>query len=323
MAPLISVIVPVYNVAPYLTQCLESIVHQIYPSLEIILIDDGSFDTSGQICDEYAEKDNRIQVIHQKNAGAAAARNAGLEVATGDYLALVDSDDWLEEDAFAFLLEELKKEQADIVQGSYRDIFLNRQIEHICKAAGSSFDQVSYLARYTEDWTCSLLWDKLFRRDLFQNIRFETGHVIDDEFFTYQVVMNAKKIICRDKIVYNYRMRKSGATGNPEHYERIVADKLDYLGKRLDKITEAYPSLGKTFNRHFLYMMLWLSEDSNMTEKGIEQVQTALRERWKQCKNSGEGWRTDLKLKKLMRSEPSVLLKNRNTHVEEIDQLFE
>ena len=323
MDSLISVIVPVYNIAPYLKQCLESIVRQTCHSLEIILIDDGSTDGSGCICDEYAGTDNRIQVIHQKNAGAAAARNAGLDVATGDYLAFVDSDDWLETDSFTYMLEELKKEQADIVQCSYRDIFINRQTDHICKVAGSSFDQVSYLARFTEDWTCSLLWDKLFRRDLFQDIRFETGHVIDDEFFTYQGVMHAGKVICRDKIVYNYRMRKSGATGNPEHSERIVEDKLDYLTKRLDAVTKAYPSLTETYNRHFLHMMIWLSEDSNISEQGIAQVQTILRKRWKQCRNSGEGWQTDRKLKKLMRSEPEALLKNKNVPTEEIDQLFE
>lgn len=323
MDSLISVIVPVYNVAPYLTQCLESIVQQTCHSLEIILIDDGSTDASGHICDEYADKDDRIQVVHQKNAGAAAARNAGLNMATGEFLAFVDSDDWLEEDAFAYMLEELQKEQADIVQCSYREIFINRQIDHICKAAGSSFDRESYLARFTEDWTCSLLWDKLFRRDLFQDIRFETGHVIDDEFFTYQGVMNAGKVICRDKIVYNYRMRKSGATGNPEHYERIVEDKLDYLTKRLDTVTKACPSLTEIYNRHFLHMMIWLSEDSNITEQGIEQVQTVLRQRWTQCKNSGEGWKTDRKLKKLMRSNPEALLKNRSIPMEETNQLFE
>ncbi len=317
MEPIISVIVPVYNVESYIAQCVESIVHQTYTSLEIILIDDGSTDTSGQICDVYGEKDSRIRVIHQKNAGAAAARNTGLDAATGEYLVFVDSDDWLEIDAYGYMLGELKKEQADIVQCSYRDIYVNKQIDQICKASGRSFDQVSYLARFTEDWTCGLQTDKLFKRTLFDEVRFETGHVIDDEFFTYQGVMNAKKVICRDKIIYNYRRRVSGATGNPEHMDRIVVDKLEYLTQRLDKVTEVYPSLTQTFNRHFLYMMIWLSEDSNITEQGIERVQTVLRERWKQCRNSGEGWHADRKLKKLMRSKPDEFLKNRIIQPEE------
>ena len=311
MDPIISVIVPVYNVASYLAQCLESIVHQSYIALEVLLIDDGSTDLSGQICDAFAAKDDRVHVIHQVNAGAAAARNTGLDKATGEYLAFVDSDDYLEEDAFAYMLGELQKEQADIIQCSYRDIYVNRQIDRICKVSGQSFDQIAYLARITEDWTCSLLWDKLYKRELFQDIRFETGHVIDDEYFTYQGVMNAQKIICRDRIVYNYRIRRSGATGNPAHYERIVTDKLDYLTKRLDKITAVYPSLTKPFNRHFFYMMIWLSEERNMTEQGLACIQKVLRDRWKQCRNSGEGFFVDWKLKKLMRSEPGEYLKNR------------
>lgn len=311
MDPVISIIVPFYNVASYLAQCIESIVQQSYTSLEIILVNDGSTDTSEQICKEFANRDNRIHVIHQKNAGAAAARNAGLDIATGEYLAFVDSDDWLEEGAFAYMLGELQGEHADIVQCSYRDIYVNRQADHICKASGCTFDQVSYLARYTEDWTCSLLWDKLYKRELFKNIRFETGHVIDDEYFTYQGVMNSQKIICRDRIVYNYRIRKSSVTGDPKHYEQIVTDKLDYLSKRLDKITSEYPSLTKTFNRHFLYMVNWISKDNLMTEQGLELVQKTLRERWKQCRNSGEGWHVDRQLKRLMRAKPGEFLNNR------------
>ena len=310
----------------YITQCLESIVHQSYSLLEVILIDDGSTDASGKICDEFAQKDNRIQVIHQINSGAAAARNTGLDVASGEYLAFVDSDDWLEKDAYEYLIEELQKEQADIVQSSYRTIYVNRQVDCLCRASGRVFDQTSYLLRFAEDWTCSLLWDKLYRRELLKDIRFETGHVIDDEYFTYQVVMNAQKVVCRDKIVYNYRMRSSGATNDPDHYERIVNDKLDYLTKRLDRISATYPLLTSAFCRHFLHMMIWISEDDNMTERALHHVQMVLRERWKQCRNSGEGWRTDLKLKKLMRSEPGEYLHNRTakTGSEEItDVLFD
>lgn len=326
MGPVISVVIPVYNVERYITQCLESIIHQSYKHLEILLIDDGSTDTSGIICDEFAKKDKRIRVVHQKNAGAAAARNTGLDVATGAYLGFVDSDDWLEINALEYMLLELQKEHSDIVQCSYREIYVNRQVDCLCKVAGNDFDQLSYLARFTEDWTCSLLWDKLYKRELFDGIRFETGHVIDDEYFTYQGVMNAKKIICRDRIVYNYRMRKSGATGNPAHNERILDDKLDYLTKRLDRITEAYPSLNKTFNRHFLYMMLWLSEDSSITEQGLKHVQEVLRARWKQCRNSGEGWQVDLKLKKLMHlrlEKKFSSIKGQIEECQETDQLFE
>lgn len=322
----ISVIVPVYNVERYITECLESLIHQTYQNLEILLVDDGSTDRSGSICDEYGERDSRIIVIHQKNGGAAAAKNTGLDHVTGTYLAFADSDDWLERDALEYMIHELEAADADIVQCSFRDVYIDHQSDCICKAAGQEFDQVSYLARYTEDWTCSLLWDKLYKRELFDQIRFETGHVVDDEYFTYQGVMNARKIACRNQIVYNYRKRKSGATGSVEHAERIISDKLDYLEKRLDIITERYPQLKKAFNRHLLYMLNWMSEEPSITEHGIEQIQQVLQNRWKQCRFSGEGWRTELKLLKLMRTSPQKFLEKKDeTQVskESSKELFE
>ena len=119
----ISVIVPVYNVEPYLIECLESIINQTYRDLEIILIDDGSTDKSGDICEEYAKKDDRIIVIHQSNQGSASAKNAGLRKASGEYLAFVDSDDFLQEDAYEFMVRQLEEYHADIIQGYFRKVY--------------------------------------------------------------------------------------------------------------------------------------------------------------------------------------------------------
>ena len=112
--PKISVIVPVYKVEPYLRKCLDSIINQTYRNLQIILVDDGSPDNCGAICDEYASKDSRIEVIHQENGGVSAARNAGLKLAAGDYIGWVDSDDWIEPDMYAYMLENMQKYEADI-----------------------------------------------------------------------------------------------------------------------------------------------------------------------------------------------------------------
>ena len=125
----ISVIVPVYNVAQYLSQCVSSILSQDYGDLEVILIDDGSTDASGEICDQYAAKDSRVRVIHQKNGGAAAAKNAGLRLASGDYLVFADSDDYLEPGAYGFLMKTLLETNADAVQGSFREVYQNRAEE--------------------------------------------------------------------------------------------------------------------------------------------------------------------------------------------------
>lgn len=121
MNDFISVIIPVYNVAAYLSICIESVLSQDYSALEIILIDDGSTDESGKICDEYARNDKRIHVIHQNNSGAAAAKNMGLKAATGKYLSFVDSDDFLEPDAYSHMVQVIQENKADVVQCSYRD----------------------------------------------------------------------------------------------------------------------------------------------------------------------------------------------------------
>ena len=123
----ISVIVPVYNVASYLPQCLESILNQDYEDLQVLLIDDGSTDDSGAICDRFAAQDSRIQVIHQENGGAASAKNAGLRAASGKYLSFVDSDDYLEPDVYGFLVKILEETQADAVQGAFQEVYRSRR----------------------------------------------------------------------------------------------------------------------------------------------------------------------------------------------------
>ena len=134
----ISVIVPVYNVETYLPHCVSSILSQDYEDLEVILIDDGSTDASGRICDQYAEKDPRVRVIHQNNGGAAAAKNTGLRLASGDYLTFADSDDYLEPGAYGFLMKTLLETNADAVQGrsdghNHRKLRLYREDPHVSR----------------------------------------------------------------------------------------------------------------------------------------------------------------------------------------------
>ena len=126
MNDLISVIMPVYQVEAYLQESIESVLNQDHRELELILIDDGSPDNCGAICDDYAEKDSRVRVIHQENGGAAAAKNAGLRIAKGTWLSFVDSDDYLEPGAYSHMLKLLKEHRADAVQCSFRDVYRNR-----------------------------------------------------------------------------------------------------------------------------------------------------------------------------------------------------
>lgn len=276
MEGLISIIVPVYNVEKYIKTCIESLINQSYKKLEIILVDDGSTDNSGKICDQYAEIDSRIIVIHQKNGGAANAKNAGLKVATGEYLTFADSDDYVELDAYESMVSLLLEHNADVVQCGFRQIYSHRS-EQYTFSGQQQFNEVEYLERYTTHWTCGLLWDKLYRRELFENIYFEEGHVVDDEFFTYQGIMKAKKIVLDSMIVYNYRQRKSSVTGSEKNRLQIIYDKLDYLVKRRENVVKKYPQLQKRFDRHLVSMLLWLMDDPAINKGAIEEIKKILR----------------------------------------------
>lgn len=276
MNTVISVIIPVYNVAAYLPECLRSILSQDHPELEVILIDDGSTDDSGAICDEWAARDSRIRVIHQKNGGAAAAKNAGLRAATGTYLSFVDSDDYLEPGAYSHMLGLLQRHEADVVQCAFRDVYRDRTEDQIHIEGRTVFSTLEYLTRYTTDWTCGLLWDKLYRRAIFDDIFFEEGHKIDDEYFTYRGIMNADKVVCDERIIYNYRKRRSSVMYSPESGQKILLDRIDYLGKRRRNIEKRFPELRVVFDRHFLESMLYLSADPHYTAETRSAIRSAL-----------------------------------------------
>lgn len=321
----ISIIVPVYNVRNYLSQCIESILSQSYPFLEIILIDDGSTDQSGKICDQYEKLDSRIKVIHQKNGGAANAKNSGLAVATGEYLSFVDSDDYLEPMAYEIMLACLKKYQADVVQASFCNCYVDGKSTYKTLEGVKVFETEEFLHRYTTDWTCGLLWDKLYRKSLFDGIKFEEGHKIDDEFFTYQGVMNAKKIVHIPDVVYNYRKRKSSVMLRKETQQEIVLDKLEYLEKRRKNVVEKFPQLKQEFDYHYLSMLVILSRDVAATEESIKRTKVMVKNYLKE----GNCCKIDFSLKrqiyKLQFSPCSTLLKKTGSGEirEELKQYFE
>ena len=275
---MISVIVPVYNVEAYLPECMSSILSQSYRDLEIILIDDGSTDGSGILCDEYAARDSRVKVIHQKNGGAANAKNAGLRIARGEFLSFVDSDDYLEPGAYEFMLHEMAEAQADVVQGSFRDVYRNKSTDRIKLPHRCEFDTVTYLKRYTRDWTCSLLWDKLYKRELFDGIFFEEGHIIDDEFFTYQGIMNAGKILHVPEIVYNYRKRASSVTQLKGDRQKIFLDKVHSLKSRRERIVKHFPQLKQEFDSSYLERLLAINMKQAESKEVVSLSQGCVRE---------------------------------------------
>jgi len=278
MNDLISVIVPVYNVEAYLPECMDSLLSQSHRELEILLIDDGSTDNSGKLCDAYGAQDERVRVIHQKNGGAAAAKNAGLRAAAGKYLAFADSDDVLAPGAYAYMLSALKETGADAGEFSFRDVYPARTEDHILYEKRAVKTARDYLVQYTEGWNCGLLWNKLYKRSLFDGVFFEEGHRIDDEYFTYQGMMNANTVVCDPKVVYHYRKRASGAMLNTKAGEQRMLDRVDYLSKRRKKIAQRYPELKSVFDTDFLNAMVYLADSPENSPKSIKQLKTAIRD---------------------------------------------
>lgn len=207
--PSVSVIVPVYNAEPYLPECIESLIHQTMEDIEIILVDDGSTDRSGQICDEYAAKDPRIQVIHQKNAGISEARNAGIDCARADYFMFADSDDWVEPD-FCHTPYILARENgADLVMFQYRQNKQGQDIRHypaipegVKPPEEANHLLVSIVMMYA--------WNKLYHRDLFSDLRYPAGKVYEDRLMTPVLVHKASKIVYSSRILYHYQQRSDG-----------------------------------------------------------------------------------------------------------------
>ncbi len=311
IVPKISIITPVYNVATYLPECITSILTQEHFDLEVILIDDGSTDESGKICDEYAKRDCRIKVIHQSNGGAAAAKNAGLRIATGEYLSFVDSDDFLEPGAYSHMIRLLQDQKADVVQCSYRDVFRDHTTDRLLSDHKVAMDAADFLTLFTEDWTCALLWDKLYKRSLFDGIFFETGHKIDDEYFTYRGIMNAGKIIRDERIVYNYRKRVSSVMFSPASAQQIVSDRIDYLSERRRNVITHFPQLRSAYDNHFLNAMIILSRDANATVANIQAIRQKLKSYFREKEHSKPDYHLYPALAKLMFGGTSHILRCR------------
>lgn len=308
MDDLISVIMPVYKVEAYLEESIESVLNQDHGELELILIDDGSPDRCGNICDAYAAKDSRVRVIHQKNGGAAAAKNAGLRMASGTWLSFVDSDDYLEPGAYSHMLKLLKAHQADAVQCSFRDVYRNRTEPHLQQPG--VLNEHQYLVRFPKDWSCPLLWNKLYRRSLFDGIFFEEGHKIDDEYFTYQGFLNPCKVVLDDRIVYNYRKRASSVMSSPETAEQRILDCIDMVVKRRKIVTDRWPELRKAFDESYMDMLWNLSIRPGNTESTIDLLKDHLKRYFRTWGNSIPPRYLWPYLWKLYRTDTKILLEN-------------
>ena len=216
MTDFISVIIPAYNVETYIDTCLDSLVNQTFGNLEILVIDDGSNDSTGSRCDEWEIKDKRIKVIHTKNCGVSHARNVGLNNAHGDYIGFVDADDWVDEDTYEQLLRELVNNNADVAGGGYIREEENGGYITLKKGSSVVYSREEILQEiFSCDVPKLLYWelcDKLFKKELVTNVRFdESIGTAEDKLFFWQVMKKANRFAYAPLFKYHYRMRQGSA----------------------------------------------------------------------------------------------------------------
>lgn len=235
-SPLISIITPVYNVEQYLQQCIESIILQDFQDWELILVDDGSTDKSGAICDEYALKEARIRVLHKENTGQADSRNVALQLAKADLIGFVDSDDWIESDMYSVLYHTLIEEQADIaICGYFQDY---KDVSEASCTTGEVvvYNQDEALNLILEDKVIkSFLWDKLFRREVITDL-LPKSYYYEDYATLFKWFINANRIVFCQKPEYHYRQRKGSTDHDADprkkyHFFVAEQERYNYLQK--------------------------------------------------------------------------------------------
>ena len=238
-APLISVIIPIYKVEKYLNKCIDSVLNQVYENLEIILVDDGSPDNCPQICDSYAKQDPRIVVIHKKNGGLSDARNAGIEIAHGEYVLFVDSDDWIHEKCIHLLYEYCNKYDADIAIGNHRkfsEIDVTIEQNDIKEKDYEIISATEACKRNCFEVVFVTSWGKLIKRKLISNNLFPKGKIHEDEFSTYKLLFKSNKIIYTSNEIYYYLIRSTSIMGKKKsiyHKDAVVAliEKIKFYDK--------------------------------------------------------------------------------------------
>ncbi len=286
---LVSVIVPVYNVAKYLPRCIDSILSQTYSNLEIILVDDGSTDESGAICDKYAKTDTRIQVLHKENGGQSSARNKGLDIASGEFIAFVDADDWVAINYIEVMYLNLTKFNADISVISYlkvKEHFSPTLSERKYSAILFNPIEATEATLYQQKLD-SGVWCKLFHRNLFNELRFVNGILYEDLDIIPRIYLSAKKIVLSNAKLYYYYTR-SNSSINTFSTRRLdvldVTDRIeDYMAKQCPMLLKA--AQDRKLSANFNMLMLLAKNgysDSNHSHRCWQNIKSL---RWQSLCN--------------------------------------
>lgn len=280
MKPLISIIVPVYNVETYLAKCVDSILAQTYTNLEIFLVNDGSSDCCGKLCDEYAKEDKRIKVIHKKKGGLSDARNVAIDVTTGEFITFIDSDDYVTDDYIMTLYSLIEKYECKVsialyntfVEGSKPKV-VNRVYREDCQTNIKAIEEMFYQEKYD---TAS--WAKLYHSSLFATgIRYPKGIVYEDLATTYLLIFQSDKVAFCNRRIYNYLLRRDSIEGSSFSSKKmdsalkvceLMESHLDILGK----VMQAYQCRMMSFFFHLLLKMPDGYEQRNMLYKRIKAI---------------------------------------------------
>lgn len=305
--PLISIIVPVYNVEKYLRQCLESLINQTYKNIEIICINNGSKDKSSEILVEFAQKDSRIKIITQEKSGVSAARNSGLKIASGDYIMFVDSDDWTEIDACEKLITEAKLTGADVVLFSHYDVFPNKKnlydISKNCKKSYYKFDNIDdYIKNII--YAPGILWDKFCRKDFIENIAFIPDLAqSEDMLFWFEVLYNKPAISVFNQALYNYRNISVSSILNAFENSIKKYGKAHELLKQSNLYKNASKE-GRMYltDRNMNYFCWMWVKHKNKRDIIFDEIQKYLKEYNDFDKNSVKNLTNYKKLKKIIKS---------------------
>lgn len=273
---LISIVIPVYNVEKYLDECIQSLQKQTYTNIEIILVDDGSTDNSGMICDKYAKTDFRIKVIHKQNGGMSDARNVGIDNATGKYIQFIDSDDYFKEDLIESLYKDICENNADIALCSHY-IVTGNNITTDATYEKRMYTREEVIQEFLLDTKIrAYVWNKLFKKSLFDEIKFPVGRVFEDQLIIPKLFAKADKIILNDIPLYYYRQREGSVLHNQTKELRIAYieaafEMHDYVKTKVKNIEKfcnyniAHIAIN-TYNDIGLFKMYDLAEEKIVQE---------------------------------------------------------
>lgn len=235
----ISIIAPVYQVEKYIGQCIESVINQTFKNFELILIDDGSKDKSGNICDEYAKRDKRIHVVHTENKGAASARNRGLDLATGKYIAFVDGDDYLAENMLDKLYKVITQENCDVVVCDFLNLHANPDKDFSLQLSDSKVsgrEILSHLKNQKNYGVWTIVWNKLYKKEILKDLRFPEGKYFEDEIFSDQLYLRCNEVQVISDVLYYHRVLET-STMNTQKIRNYL-DLIDAFQLRINLYLE-------------------------------------------------------------------------------------